>query len=369
MRSGAAIFLAVTVLPAMGQPQLKNGLMAIVNDAVITFQDVERLTITQLEALRATYRFQPEVYEQKRIQVLEEGLEHLIERQLVLDDFKAQGGVLPESVIDDNIKDIIRRGYYGDRAKFIKTLQAQGKTYESLRQERREDLIYDYMRQIKIGAPLIVSPAKIEEYYRTNQHEYKVGEQIKLRMIVLDRRRSGASADELRQLAQELLGKIQAGVSFAEMASIYSEGSTQREAGDWGWIERSKLNKGLSDLAFSLKLDQPSPVASLARDTGDDYWISLYDPEGQITSAKKYTSRDVFVTEKNPAAQPDDAKDLPSAQEFYIMVVEDHRHAHSRPLEEVREQIEKDLLVQEHERMRKKWIERLKAKSFVRYFM
>jgi hypothetical protein len=50
------------------------------------------------------------------------------------------------------------------------------------------------------------------------------------------------------------------------------------------------------------------------------------------------------------------------------MLVEDRRPAHTKPLAEVREEIERNLIAQENERLQKKWIDRLKAKSFVRYF-
>jgi hypothetical protein len=48
--------------------------------------------------------------------------------------------------------------------------------------------------------------------------------------------------------------------------------------------------------------------------------------------------------------------------------VEEKKIAHTKPLSELREEIEKDLLVQERARLRGKWIERLKTKSFVRKF-
>jgi hypothetical protein len=34
----------------------------------------------------------------------------------------------------------------------------------------------------------------------------------------------------------------------------------------------------------------------------------------------------------------------------------------------VRDEIEKELIVQERARLQKKWVERLRAKAFVRYF-
>jgi hypothetical protein len=48
--------------------------------------------------------------------------------------------------------------------------------------------------------------------------------------------------------------------------------------------------------------------------------------------------------------------------------VEEVRSAHVRPLSEVRDTIEKNLLLQERARLHKKYIDRLKKKSFIRYF-
>ena len=44
------------------------------------------------------------------------------------------------------------------------------------------------------------------------------------------------------------------------------------------------------------------------------------------------------------------------------------RANYSRPLAEVRDDIEKDLLIQEQARIQKKWIDRLKSKTFLRYY-
>ena len=39
-----------------------------------------------------------------------------------------------------------------------------------------------------------------------------------------------------------------------------------------------------------------------------------------------------------------------------------------RPLDEVRDEIERGLVVAERSRLEKQWLERLRKKSFVRYF-
>jgi len=59
---------------------------------------------------------------------------------------------------------------------------------------------------------------------------------------------------------------------------------------------------------------------------------------------------------------------LPPPAEFYLMLVEDKRPARFKTLVEVRDQIEKDMLAQERNRLEKQWIEKLKKKTFVRVF-
>ena len=50
------------------------------------------------------------------------------------------------------------------------------------------------------------------------------------------------------------------------------------------------------------------------------------------------------------------------------MLVEDKRVARTESLTEVRDRIEKELATQEKERLRKRWVQRLRAKAFVRLF-
>mgnify|MGYP001603732124 CR=1 FL=1 len=53
----------------------------------------------------------------------------------------------------------------------------------------------------------------------------------------------------------------------------------------------------------------------------------------------------------------------------YLMLVEETRSAHVKPLAEIRDEIEKTLKDEENRRLRKRWIDRLRNKSFVRYFV
>jgi parvulin-like peptidyl-prolyl isomerase len=100
---------------------------------------------------------------------------------------------------------------------------------------------------------------------------------------------------------------------------MYSQGSQQHQGGDWGWVQRSVLRKELADVAFGL-----TPG----------------------------TASDIVET-------PDTC---------YLMLVEEKKGNHVRPLTEVAADIEKNLRIKQQAKLQKQWIEGLKKKTFIRYF-
>ncbi len=316
-------FAVVVLLCSSGftQAALVNGINAIVNDTVITYDQVERWIALIADGLVRQYRNQPQILEERLKKLRADQIEELVERQLILNEFKTAGYKLPETFIDDAIRDEIRKNFYGDSARLTKTLQSEGMTKEAFRQQQRDRIIVQYLSKENISSQkILVSPFKIEKFYASNQEKYKVGDQVKLRMIVLSQS-PAAEPGRAKKLAEEVLKKIQEGAAFAEMATIYSEGAQRAEGGDRGWVdrERTDLKKELADAAFALKSGQVSGV--------------IEQPEG-----------------------------------CYLMFVEEARPAHVRPIADVREEIESTLKAQESAKMRKQWIDRLRNKSFVRYY-
>src|SRR6185312_11489921 len=87
-----------------------------------------------------------------------------------------------------------------------------------------------------------VSDIKVNDFYREHAEEYSTPEQIKLRMISV----RGAENEARRQQIEEIRQKILDGAEFGDLARMYSDDSTQENYGDWGWIDRKKLNESLT---------------------------------------------------------------------------------------------------------------------------
>ena len=300
----------------LGRAELADGVKAVVNDQVITYSQVEEFTAPAADTLRRQYPDAPDMFQLKLNDALGDSLEQLVERQLILRSFDTDGYQLPESVVDQLVQDRIRERF-GDRVTFIKTLQAQGMTVEQFRKEVRDQYIVQALRQKNVSSEIVISPYKVETYYLAHQNDFKMEDEIKLRMIVLNKT-SPADTNTV-QRANEILAEIKKGATFADMATVYSDGSQKSQGGDWGWVERSVLRKDLAEIAFSLKPGQMSGI-------------------------------------------------IDTPESVYLMLVEQTRPAHVRPLGEIRDDIEKTLRTQEQARLEKQWIEGLKKKTFIRYF-
>jgi parvulin-like peptidyl-prolyl isomerase len=298
-------------LAPMARADVADGVKAIVNDTAITFQQVKDFITPAVQSLQQQYAGQPDVYSQKYTELFNDGLEQLVERALILHDFEVEGYKLPDSVADELVQDRIRALGY-DRKTLIETLRAQGMTFEEFRKQVRDQWIEAQMRRKNVSQQVVISPFKIESYYQTHQDDFKVGDQVQLRMIVL--KKTSADDTNTPALAGEIVAKIKEGATFQQMAAVYSQG-TQQKDGDW--YERSALRKELADAAFALKPGQAS-----------------------------------------------DAIDTPDS--VYVMQVEKIRPAYVRPLGDVRDDMEKTLRAQEEARLEKQWIDQLKKKSFIR---
>jgi peptidyl-prolyl cis-trans isomerase SurA len=296
-----------------------DGIIAIVGDEIITKKDVDRAILPAIELLTTQYASQPEEFNRKLLELRRERIEELIARRLILMDFTNSGYNLPESFIEDQVRDRIRQEYYGDRVKLTKTLQEEGVTMDQYRRNIRENLIVRYLREKHVSQELIISPYKIEVYYRTNQNQFKMEDQAKLRLIELTKSKEAPEA--AGAIAAEIIRKLDSGASFEELAAVYSESARRNQGGDYGWVERTRsgLRKEITEAAFNLKAGEHSKVI-----------------------------------------------DTPTA--CYVVKVEELKPSHIRKLSEVRPEIEKTLTAMEQKRLQEQWINRLKSKAFVRYF-
>ena len=317
-RGACALLLALPAVSAPAQQErMVDGIAAVVNSNVVTYGQIRELLMFRLRSLGEN--FEGEEMRQKMKESQDAALKDLIDRQLIIDEFKSKGFDIPAHVVDDRINTIIREEFGGDRSAFVRTLKAQGFTLSRFREVERDKIIVQAMRQQAVRSDFIIPPDKIEQYYRKNIAQYSTPEEIRLSMIVLRAEGSGESVEAKRSMAREIRAKLGDGADFAGMAQMYSDDSTAPLGGDWGWIDRKTLTDDLNRVAFALQPGQLSDVVQI----GDS---------------------------------------------FYIMRVDARKAAVTKPLAELRDEIGKKLYEEERLRLQQQWIDGLRKKAYVKIF-
>jgi parvulin-like peptidyl-prolyl isomerase len=323
--------LAVFSSPVRGQ-LLADGIAAVVNDKVITYLQINEQVAETEKLLRQNLQGE-ELFDRLKEAKLNV-LKALIDRELIIQDFKKLGGTIPDTFVNARVDDEIRERYGGDRVVFIKTLYERGETMAKFRDEIQDNAIVQYMRAKNVSQTVLVSPYQIEQYYENNLRLFQQDEQIKISTIVLRKAqfpstRTGPDGkvttyDPQEEIAKEILYKLDTGADFAELAKAYSEGSNKDDGGALGWVTARGKLAIRADLWPYIEHLQP----------------------GQHT--------DIIAT---------------SDGFYYIVQVEDRAKAKVTPLEDVRKQIEDTIISQESQLRQQQWLDSLRAKAFIKMFL
>ncbi|MBA2431129.1 MAG: peptidylprolyl isomerase [Chthoniobacterales bacterium] len=299
------------------EPEIIDGIAAVVNGEVITLGQVRMVSMPRERLLRSQLRGEElakQLTEARRL-----ALQDLIDRQLIVQAFKEEKLSLPDYFVEQRMNEIIRENFGGDRNAFIKMLEAQNFSLSEFRKNEFEKIIVAAMRGKNVKPNTVASPVKIEQYYRKNRAEFTSKEEVKLRLIMIPNRAEEGNASAQKAMAEEILGKLAGGADFERMAQMYSEDSTRDSGGDWGWVERNTLAPQLEKVAFGT-------------------------PKGRMSSLVELGGN------------------------FYILKVDDKRGGMTKPLAEVRADIEKRLVQEEAQRLQENWLAGLRQKATIRTF-
>lgn len=295
-----------------------NGIAAQVNDEIITLEALRKEVAPLVPEVRRSSRTRMEF--DKNIQLItQEILQNMIDQILIIKEFDEKGYQIPQSYLDNEYDDYITKEFNGNRTEFLEYLRLQGKTDLQFREELRDRLIVGYMRGQMLKSQTEVSPQKIREYYEKNKSQFFEDEGVKLRMITL-MPTTGESEDLMEQQAKTILQQLNQGADFAELARKYSQDMNAAKGGDWGWREYGDLRDELGNAAYDLQPGQHSQPIVIDGVT-------------------------------------------------YIIKVEEKRESGVKQLESVRQEIEQAITNQLARQAQQRWLERLRKKAYVKFFL
>lgn len=247
--------------PAFSQSS-SNGIAAIVNGNVVTKSEVRDAVNAQEQMLRMQLQNDPALLQRELANLRATALDSLIDRELVLAEFKRMGAAIKSQWVDDDINGIVRESFKGDREAFVKELASSGMTLKKFREMREKMMIVQAMRGKQAAEQPPATPKEVEDYYKKNVAKWRSGDMIKISTITISKFSGEASAtpESQRKLTQEIRSKLAKGADFATTARTYSQDSHAEDGGAWDWMSREQMKPSIANVAFNLKTGGLSEV-------------------------------------------------------------------------------------------------------------
>jgi peptidyl-prolyl cis-trans isomerase SurA len=280
--------LLLTSLPAFGQSQVVEEIIARVNNQIITqsefvrSKDQLRDDVKQQDAANAD-----KTYADREKDVLRD----LIDQQLLLDKGKDLG-ITGDTELVKRLDQMRKDMKLDSMEELEKAATSQGISYEDFKQNMRNQIITQKVIGEEVGSHLSFSKDAEQKFYDEHKSELEQPESIKLSEILVaphtskpangaadssaaastPANQNGASADSAKQAddtaalaaaqakADDLLKQIRAGASFEDIAKKNSDGPSAAQGGDLGAFKRGTLAKELEDKTFSLKAGEVTDV-------------------------------------------------------------------------------------------------------------
>ena len=129
--------------------------------------------------------------------------------------------------------------------------------------------------RLKISVP----PSDIQRYYNDNIQQYQTPEQVKASHILL--KTEGKDEAAVRQKAEEVLKEVKSGGDFAALAKKYSEDEgSKANGGDLDYFSRGRMVPEFEKVAFTL---EPGQVSDLVKSQFGFHIIKVVDKRAGAT--------------------------------------------------------------------------------------
>jgi peptidyl-prolyl cis-trans isomerase SurA len=285
---------------------------AVVVDRVVAVVNKEIITQSELDE-SAKSRAQ----EQKISR--EELLNRMIEKKLELQSARRKGIYVKDDELKVALEDIKQRnGFESDEA-LKRAVSNEGVSWESYLANLRDELTLFKLIGREVDANLLVTDEELKRYYETNKDAFLLPPRVRLRQIFLSAP-SNASPEQVERVQKrvqeiEVLLKNE-GKDFARLAEEHGEGPERRAGGEIGFFHRGELAPAIEQVVFELS-------------------------EGEVSGVIR-----------SPAG-------------FHLLKVEERKAEDPKPFDQVRKQVEAEVVAKKREELRQKWVSELWTESYV----
>jgi len=249
-------FLCFLFMPGgFSRAEMLNKIIAVVNEEFIAQSELDRILTpiyAQYKKLYAGNELLLKMDETRR-----EVLTHMINDKLILSEARKRE-------IEINPEDIERKlnalkAKFETEDEFQEALIKDNTTMKDVVEKFRSEILKEKFIASEVRANIVITPSEIKAHYDENLDKFMVPATVRVSNILI-RKKENQDKNKALKRAEEVLGRLNKGADFSEMAKVYSEGTRAKEGGDMGYLAKGQLRKEFDEAIFSLERGEATEI-------------------------------------------------------------------------------------------------------------
>jgi peptidyl-prolyl cis-trans isomerase SurA len=294
-----AVTLALAAFQAQAQtPTLQPGdyIAAVVNQDVVAASEVVQRT----ERLRAEARQRGEVMPETS-GLRKQALDALIEDRVLVTYARENGPRIDEAELDRVVANVAAQNKL-TMDKLRERLKADGTDFKSFRENLRDQMMTERVREREVQGRIKITDAEIDDYLDKKRAALEQGGQINLAQVLVTVPEGAPDSvmAERRARAEAALARVKAGEDFAKVAREVSEDGNKAKGGEIGLRPADRLPDIFVAAVQKLKTGEVAP--ELVRSGAGFHILKVVERQGaaSLTQSLQTHARHILL---RPSAQ------------------------------------------------------------------
>jgi len=244
--------LALLVAPRNAVAAVEDTIVAVVNDDVITLNDLKDYIDSQVAQMKLEGTSPGELKEFME-EMERNGLERIIDDKIILNAANKKDIKVEDEMVDRRVDGI--RAQYKSEDEFVKALLEEGVSITDIRKKIVNQIKTKRLIDEEIRSKIYVNPQEVTEYYKNHFEEYQKPERVNLDSVFIAK---DGAPDQALAKAKEALAKLKEGKDFKDIAKEYSQSPSV------GVMKKGQALPEIEKTVFALNTGEISDICEVA---------------------------------------------------------------------------------------------------------
>ncbi len=246
---------------ALKQPVLVDAIVAVVNTDVITLKELDdRVRLVEQRLQRQNTQMPPRQILQRQL------LERMIVTRAQMQMARDSGIRVDDFMLDRAVSRIAEQNQLSLQT-FRDQLERDGLSFARFREEIREEITLQRLREREVDNKLQIGESEIDNYLAASAGKNDAGQQELNLAQILVRVPENASPQQIadrRKRAEAAAAQLKSGADFAKTAASFSDAGDALSGGDLGWRSVSRLPQLFVDAVEKINEGEIAPLVRSA---------------------------------------------------------------------------------------------------------